>query len=64
MPFFLIQLIVALVIFGTVMFVVRLLPVDPNSKSIILAIVACFFIVWLLYFLMGFGPVYWHYPAR
>ena len=52
-PLFLIQIVVALVIVGLVLWVVSQIPMDPTIARIIRVVVIVFVVVWLLYVLMG-----------
>ena len=49
MPGFLISLVTVLIIVGLLLYIARLLPIDPVVKQIITAIVIVFVVIWLLY---------------
>ena len=61
-PAFLIQLVICLIIVGLLLYIVNLLPMDANIKQIIRVVVIVFVVIWLLYALMGSGPV--AFPLR
>jgi len=61
-PPFLIQLVITLIIVGLLLYVVNLLPIEPNIKQIIRVLVIVFIVIWLLYALMGAAPA--SYPFR
>lgn len=52
MPF-LIQIVVALVIVGLLLWVVTQIPMDPAIARIIRVVVIVFVVIWLLYLLVG-----------
>jgi uncharacterized membrane protein len=63
-PAFLIQIVICLIIVGLLLYVVNLLPIEPNIKQIIRVVVIVFVVIWLLYALMG-GPMSpMSYPIR
>lgn len=49
----LIQLIIALVIIGAVLYILTLLPIDARIKQIINVIVIVVIVIWLLQLLLG-----------
>lgn len=55
-PAVLIQLIVALVIVGLVLWVIQQIPMDATIARIIRVVVIVFVCIWLLYLLLGFLP--------
>jgi hypothetical protein len=56
-PAFLIQIVICLIIVGLLLYVVNLLPIEPNIKQIIRVVVIVFIVIWLLYALMGAAPM-------
>ena len=52
-PVFLIQIIVALVIVGLVLWVVAQIPMDVAIARIIRVVVIAFVVIWLLYAVLG-----------
>jgi len=51
----LISLIIALIILGLLLYVVKLLPIDGTVKQIISAVVVVAIVIWLLRAVVGFG---------
>ena len=63
MPF-LIEIIVALIIVGLLLWVVQQIPMDPAIARIIRVVAIVFVVIWLLYILMGaFGSGGYPLPA-
>ena len=58
-PIFLIQIIVALVIVGLVLWVVAQIPMDAAIARIIRVVVIAFVVIWLLYVVLGGPPLLW-----
>jgi hypothetical protein len=56
MPFALINIVVALVIVGLVLWAVQQIPMDPAIAKIIRVIVIVVVCIYLLYFLLGLLP--------
>ena len=52
----LIQIVVALVIVGLVLWVVQQIPMDPVIARIIRVVVIVFVVLWLLSLFTGYGP--------
>ena len=68
-PALLLQVIVALVIVGLVLWVVSQIPMDPTIAKIIRVVVIVFVSIWLLYLVIGLlggmpGPGPYPYPYR
>ena len=53
MPIFFIQIVIALVIVGLILWVVQQIPMDPTIARIIRVVVIVFVVIWLLYVLAG-----------
>jgi hypothetical protein len=51
----LLSLVIVLLIVGLLLYVINLLPLDPNIRQIIQAIVVIFIVIWLLSILLGVG---------
>lgn len=52
-PVFLIQLVIALVVIGLLLWVVQQIPMDPAIARIIRVVVIVLTVIWLLYVLTG-----------
>lgn len=53
MPFFLIQIVVALVIVGLILWAIQQFPIDPAISRVIRVVVIVVVVIWLLYALMS-----------
>ena len=53
----LVQLVIALVILGAILYILSLLPIDGTVKRIINVIVVVVLVVWLLMWFVGGGPL-------
>lgn len=58
------SIIVALVVVGLILWVVQQLPIDAAIVRIIRVVVIVIVVLWLLSFLMGYGPSTGWYPRR
>jgi hypothetical protein len=67
-PMFLIQILIALVIVGLILWAVSQIPMDPTIARIIRVVVIVFVCIWLIYMLlvvgvvMSSGPLYQRTP--
>jgi hypothetical protein len=60
-PAFLIQIVIALVIVGLILWALGQFPIDPTISRIIRVVIIVVVVIWLLYVLMGVvggGPMY------
>jgi hypothetical protein len=55
----LIQLVIALIIVGVVLYLVTLIPLDPVIKKVIQVVVIAAIVIWLLQMLGGFSSLGW-----
>lgn len=53
---FLVEVIVALLIVGLIIWLLGYLPIDPKIRQIITVILVVVIIIWALYFLLGVLP--------
>ncbi len=63
MPGFLVSLLIVLILVGLLLYIAKLLPIDPVVKQIMTAIVVVFIAIWLIYALAG-GSGLLHFPCR
>lgn len=55
-PVFLIQILVAAIIVGLLLYILSILPIDATVKRIIQVIVIVILAIWLIYILLGLMP--------
>lgn len=53
----LIEILIALIIVGLILWVVQQIPMDPWIQRVIRVVVVVFVVIWLLYILLTFLPV-------
>jgi hypothetical protein len=63
-PYFLVQLLVALIVIGLLLYVVSIIPMDPTIRQIIRVVVIVFVCIWMIYLLMGYFPAGASFPRR
>lgn len=56
-PGFLIQILIALIIVGLILWAITQIPMDPAISRIIRVVVIVFVCIWLIYALLGAGSL-------